>query len=424
MTVPPQIPQNDPGASYLAYQAELDAAWQRVMHSGRYVLGDEVAAFEHEFAAYAGVPHGVGVASGTDALQIALRAVGVASGDLVLTVSHTAVATAAAIVLCGARPVFVDIDPGSFTMDPSRLEGAIRRHRAGGRAAAACRAKAIVPVHLYGHPADMRAICDIARRYDLRVVEDCAQAHGASLGGRKVGAWGDAAAFSFYPTKNLGTFGDGGMIVTADSAIAATCRALREYGWDTQRTSRRHGLNSRLDELHAALLRVRLAHLDDDNRRRAAIAAIYHRLLDRKRFGLPTVRSRVIHVYHQYVIRTRNRDVLRNYLSSNGITTAIHYPQAVHQQPAFPPWAPDSMPELRETERAVAEILSLPMYPQFSLDWATRVADCCNACADSFAGPSRGRGQSKEDAGSQRRTRASNQRGRRASAGTNTSAGR
>jgi dTDP-4-amino-4,6-dideoxygalactose transaminase len=354
-----RILQTDPRAAYLAHRAEIDDAWRRVMESGRYVLGPEVDAFEREFAEYLGARFGVSTASGTDAIELALRAIGVGPGDGVLTVSHTAIATVSAIVQCGASPLFVDIDAKTFTMDANRLENLIGRHRVGARL------KAIVPVHLYGHPADLPAIVDIARRHELFVVEDCAQSHGAAMGGRKTGTWGDLAAFSFYPTKNLGAFGDGGMIVTGSEELTNRCRSLCEYGWDANRVSQTHGQNSRLDELQAAILRVKLRHLDTGNARRSRLASIYDRLLDRTALVLPTTRAGAMHAYHQYVARTPSRDRLRIQLRQHGIESAVHYSLAVHQHPAYQTFAgpPGSLPE---TERAAAEVLSLPMYPQLS----------------------------------------------------------
>ena len=267
------IPQANPKAGYLALKTEIDAAIHRVMESGWYILGGEVREFEKEFAAYVGMPHAVGVASGTDALELALRGFKIGSGDLVFTVSHTAVATVAAIERCGATPVLIDIDPQTFTISPDQLEQTAKELSQTPRFAKCL--KAIIPVHLYGHPADLPAILDIARKYGMVVIEDCAQAHGAKLQNRMVGSWGDIGAFSFYPTKNLGCFGDGGMLVCKDLKIAERVRALREYGWQERYLSSFPGINSRLDELQAAILRVKLAKLDENNQRRREIAGIY-----------------------------------------------------------------------------------------------------------------------------------------------------
>lgn len=366
------IPQTDPRAGYLSHKAEIDAAISRVLDGGWYILGQEVAAFEAEFAAYLGVRHVVGVASGTDALEISLRACDIRPGDLVFTVSHTAVATVAAIERCGATPVLVDIDLATCTMDGGRLEEAlktiIRGSSIGGRP------KAIVPVHLYGQPADMPAILDIAGRYGLMVVEDCAQAHGATLQGRKAGSWGRLAAFSFYPTKNLGALGDGGAIVTDDADLADRLRLLRQYGWRRRYVSEVPGGNSRLDELQAAVLRVKLRHLDQENARRREIAHVYaHRLADAG-LVLPACRGEAQHVYHQYVVRTPRRDALQAYLRELGIGTLIHYPQAIHQQPAYAGRVVtgDNLPH---TEQVVPQVLSLPMYPELTAEQVAYVAE-------------------------------------------------
>ena len=268
----PMIPQTDPRASYLEHKAEIDTAIQRVLDSGWYILGKEVDAFERAFAAYVGITHAIGVANGTDALELALRACGIGPGDLVFTVSHTAVATVAAIELVGATPVLVDIDPATYTLDPNCLEAALAHPPAG-------RPKAVIPVHLYGQPADMPAILELVRRYDLYIIEDCAQSHGAKLAGRMTGSWGDIAAFSFYPTKNLGALGDGGMVVTKDHDLAEKVQLLRQYGWKKRYVSEYPGGNSRLDELQAAILHSKLPYLDLENHRRREIASQYSELL-------------------------------------------------------------------------------------------------------------------------------------------------
>ncbi len=348
------IPVANPLAQYLAHRAEVDEAIGRVLAGGRYILGPEVEAFEAEFAAYVGVRFGIGVASGTDALVLALRAAGVGPGDEVVTVSHTAVATVAAIELAGARPVLVDIEPDYYTLDPARLERAIGP-----------RTRAVVPVHLYGQPADLGPILEVARRYGLRVVEDCAQAHGAVYRGRRVGAWGDLGAFSFYPTKNLGGFGDGGMVVTDDPELAGRVRLLREYGWAERYVSSVAGFNSRLDELQAAVLRVKLRHLEADNRRRAEIAARYDAGLAGTAVRPPKVRPGATHVYHLYVVRSGRREELRAFLARRGVGTAVHYPVPVHLQPAYRGRVRVAG-SLAETERAAREVLSLPIYPELT----------------------------------------------------------
>ena len=367
------IPQTDPKANYLAHKAEIDAAIARVLDSGWYILGREVAAFEEEFAAYIGVRYAIGVASGTDALNLALRACGIGPGDAVITVSHTAVATVAAIELAGATPVLVDIDPVTFTMDPHCLEDEIKKRQVrrsslrlrSGQALVVGRLKAVIPVHLYGHPADMPAILEIARRYDLHVIEDCAQSHGATLNGRKTGAWGDVAAFSFYPTKNLGAFGDGGAVITDDPQWAQRARLLRQYGWRERYVSEIPGLNTRLDELQAAILRVKLHYLDGENVRRRKIAQAYTRLLADTGLTLPICRPGAEHACHQYVVRASQRDALQAYLREQGIGTLVHYPQPVHLQPAYANRLATSG-TLPHSERAATEVLSLPMYPELT----------------------------------------------------------
>jgi dTDP-4-amino-4,6-dideoxygalactose transaminase len=350
------IPQSDPRAGYLAQRQEIDAAIARVLAGGRYILGEEVAQFERAFARYIGLAHGIGVASGTDALVLALRALGVGASDYVATVSHTAVATVAAIELAGARPLLIDIDPASCTMDVAELDRAL--------ATPPGRIAAIVPVHLYGLPADLADLLPLARRYGVPVVEDCAQAHGAALDGKRAGSFGDLAAFSFYPTKNLAALGDGGMIVTDDRALAERARSLREYGWRARYVSDMPGLNSRLDELQAAILAVKLARLDADNARRAAIAAAYDRGLAGLGLTLPPRRAGASHVFHQYVIRSPRRDQLRAALGARGIGSAIHYPVPVHLQPAYRGRVAQGPSGLKESERAASEVLSLPVYPQ------------------------------------------------------------
>jgi len=375
---PTVIPQTDPKAGYLVHQAEIESAIQRVLNSGWYILGREVESFEQEFAAYIGVRHAIGVANGTDALELSLRACDVGPGDLVFTVSHTAVATVAAIELAGATPVLVDIDPVTYTMDPNCLEDAIKGQSGDERLKFSGRIKAVVPVHLYGHPADMQAIMDIVKRYDLYVIEDCAQSHGATIQGRKTGSWGDLAAFSFYPTKNLAAFGDGGMVVTDDPNLAERVRLLRQYGWQQRYVSEIAGANSRLDEIQAAILRVKLHYLDQENARRREIARNYACLLVDTDLALPNSRPGAEHIYHQYVVRTAERDALQTYLRDRGIVTSVHYPQTIHRQPAYTGRLITSG-DLTHSERAAAQVLSLPMYPELSDEQVAVVADVINS---------------------------------------------
>lgn len=360
------IPQTDPKSGYLAHRQEIDSAIQRVLESGWYILGQEVDAFEQEFAGYFGVGHAIGVANGTDAIELSLRACGVGRGDLVFTVSHTAVATVAAIESTGATPVFIDIDPVTYTIDVAQLETALANPPSG-------TPRAIVPVHLYGHPSDMPAIMELSRRYSVDVIEDCAQSHGATVDGVMTGAWGRISAFSFYPTKNLGTFGDGGMVATNDAELAEKVRLLQQYGWRERYISEISGRNSRLDELHAAILRVKLRHLETENRRRREIAALYDDLLAGENLTLPVVRPQITHAYHQYAVRSDRREALRSHLREAGIGTLVHYPVPVHMQPAYSSRA-GSAGQLPVTEKVAREILSLPMFPQLSDDSVKRVS--------------------------------------------------
>jgi dTDP-4-amino-4,6-dideoxygalactose transaminase len=353
----PMIPQTDPKAAYLEQQAEIDAAVQRQLASGWYILGQEVAGFEAEFAGFLGLAHAVGVANGTDALVLALKGLGIGPGDKVATVAHTAVATVVAVEQAGAVPVLIDIDPIHYTMDPAALDAAFAVHPD---------IKAVVPVHLYGQPADLPAIQATARRHGATLVEDCAQAHGARLDGRTVGTWGDVACFSLYPTKNLGALGDGGVIATGDAHLASELKALRQYGWREHYVSDLVGMNSRLDELQAAILRVKLSALHRWNARRRAIAAAYDAGLVGAGVGLPAVRAGAEHVYHQYAVRSTDRDGLKARLRERGVASNIHYPVPVHLQAAYRDRLAVGPAGLAETERAAREVLSLPMYPQMS----------------------------------------------------------
>ena len=352
------LPAN-PAANYLAHRDEIDQAVRRALDSGMYILGQEVAKFEEEFAHYLGAQHAIGVGSGTDALHIALRACGVGPGDTVLTVSHTAVATVATVELAGAQAVLTDIEPATATIDTNRLEDVIK-------AQSSHRIKAIIPVHLYGHPADMPAIMGIAEQYGLTVIEDCAQSHGAVLDDRKTGIWGHVAAFSFYPTKNLGALGDGGAVVTSDRKLADRIRGLREYGWRERYVSDFPGMNTRLDEIQAAILRVKLQYLDKENARRRELARLYDAALTGTPVMIPSSRTGASHAYHQYVVRSDRRDDLRSFLKANGVGTLIHYPVPVHLQPAYQGRVLPDGAGLPETETICRRILSLPMHPQLT----------------------------------------------------------
>ncbi len=356
----PAIPQANPGASYVAQRAAIDTAVSAVLAGGRYILGETVAKFEAEFANYLGVRHGVGVGSGTDAIELALRALEIGPGQAVIAPSHTAVATVAAIEAVGARPVLIDVDPLTYTITAAAIDDVARNGPIAG-----CRLAAVIPVHLYGHPADMPAILDVADRYGLHVVEDCAQSHGARIGGIRTGMFGDLAAFSFYPTKNLGAFGDGGLVATNDARLRQRLIELREYGWRDRYVSAIPGTNSRLDALQAAILSVKLSRLDADNERRRAIAARYSAGLAGLGISLPATAKGVEHVFHQYVIRTPARDALAAALAAHSIHTGIHYPVPVHLQPAYRDRGL-VFGKLEQTERLCQEILSLPMFPQLA----------------------------------------------------------
>ncbi len=368
------VPAASPHLNYVAYKQEIDRAILSVLESGSYILSSQVRLFEEEFAEYIGSEFSVGVANGTDALMLALIACGVEPGDAVFTVSHTAVATVAAIEAAGGVPVFIDVDPVSYTMAPDCLEKTIIAIRNKGRSFAA-RPKAIVPVHLYGHPADMPAIMEIAERYGLHVVEDCAQAHGAGIKGRKVGRFGDIAAFSFYPTKNLGALGDGGAIITNEPQLADKVRLLRQYGWREHNVSEMPGYNSRLDELQAAILRVKLKYLDRDNEHRRSVAGVYDKALAGSNSEAPRSTPGITHVYHQYVISNPRRDTLREHLKACGIGTAIHYRLPVHLQPAYRGRIMCQEGGLPCTERLCPNILSLPIFPQLTEADAHRVCE-------------------------------------------------
>lgn len=344
-----------PLSQYRAHEADIRAAVVRVLEGGAYILGPEVEIFEHAFADYCGATRAIGVANGTDALRLSLMALDIGPGDEVITVSHTAVATAAAILSSGATPVLVDIDPVYYTMNPALIEAAITS-----------RTRAIIPVHLYGQAAEVGVIREIARRRGLYLVEDCAQASGGTYRGMRLGSIGDIGCFSFYPTKNLGAIGDGGMIITSNSVLGDRIRRLRQYGWDEARTTHETGLNSRLDPIQAAILGAKLPYLDSDNARRAAIARRYAQRLAGLPITLPEARPDATHVYHLYVGACDERDALIDHLGKCGIGCGIHYPLAVHQQRGYAEHVKSSEGGLPVTERFISRILSLPMYPELT----------------------------------------------------------
>ncbi|MBI2511134.1 MAG: DegT/DnrJ/EryC1/StrS family aminotransferase [Opitutae bacterium] len=362
-----QLYSADPKAGYLAAKAEIDAAVARVLASGTYIHGRELAAFESEFAAFLGARGCAGVANGTDAIELALRALGIGAGDRVATVANTVTATVAAIVATGAEPVFVEIESDTMLMDARALEVVLR-------ADTERRIKAVVPVHLYGQACDMPEIVAVALAHGAKVLEDCAQAHGATVSGRTAGTWGDLAAFSFYPTKNLGALGDGGAVVGGDAGALERVRLLRQYGWRTRYVSDEHGRNSRLDELQAAILRARLPRLAAENAYRAQFAARYLELLAGTPVRLPVVAAGRTHVWHQFVVRTAKREALRAALEAQGIFCGVLYPVPIYRQPGY---AGDVARPL--TEKACAEVISLPLHPGLTVADVERVAAAVRA---------------------------------------------
>ncbi len=362
------VPQADPGAGYRAQKGEIDAAVARALESGWYILGAEGAAFEAEFAAWLGGPtaggaamRAVGCANGTDALVLALRGLGVGEGSTVATVSHTAVATVAAIEMVGATPLLLDVDPDTYTLDPDELLAVLDEPPPG-----LPPVRAAIAVHLYGQACDLPPMLRGCRDAGVPLIEDCAQAHGAELGGRRLGTLGDATAFSLYPTKNLGALGDGGVLATADAALAERIGAIRQYGWRSRYVSDVAGINSRLDEVQAAILRVRLARLDANNARRRAIAGRYDAALAGGPLLPPARREGAVHVFHQYVLRVEGRDALAAQLRAQGIGTGVHYPVPVHLQPAYRGRVALGPAGCAETEAAAREVLSLPMFPEMT----------------------------------------------------------
>jgi len=346
----------DPRAGYLALREELDAAIREVLEGPAYILGATVERFEEAFAAYTGTAYGVGVNNGTDAIHLALRGLGIGTGDEVITVSHTAVATVAAIRMSGATPVLADVDPTTYTISVEAVRPLIGP-----------RTKAIVAVHLYGHPADVDGLRTLCDAHGLKLIEDCAQAHGALYHGRMAGSMGDVSTFSFYPTKNLGAIGDVGMVLCNDAVLAKRLKLLRQYGWEAPQHSLIEGWNSRLDPLQAAILRVKLRHLPAFTERRRTLAAAYDAALGQLPIQLPTERSGHRHVYHLYVIRLADRhtrDGLREHLAGAGVMAGIHYALPVHRQQAYVDWIRTG--DMAHTEAIADTILSLPLYPELS----------------------------------------------------------
>ena len=360
------IPLCDPGKQYYSMKNQIDKAIRNVFQKGIFILGENVSLLEKEFARYCGVRFGIGVGSGTEALHLSLIACGVKEDDEVITVANTAVATIAAISFARAKPVFVDIDSRSFTIDVNRIEEKISK-----------RTKVIIPVHLYGQMADMRQVMNIARRYNLKIIEDACQAHGAEYENNKAGSMGNIGCFSFYPTKNLGCYGDGGMIVTNDAMFAKRLYLLRNYGQYRRYYHIIDGYNSRLDEIQAAILRVKLKKLNQWNRLRRNLSRIYKNNISTNRVLLPEEMKDRKHVYHLYVIRTKKRDRLRRFLLKNGVLALTHYPIPVHLQEAYK-YLKLKKGDLPVSEQIAKEILSLPIFPELSRDKAEFIAKNIN----------------------------------------------
>jgi dTDP-4-amino-4,6-dideoxygalactose transaminase len=369
------LPFADPGAGYRALQVEIDAAVSRALASGWYILGKEGEAFEAEYAAWLGPDqHAVGCANGTDAIMLILRGLGIGPGSTVVTVSHTAVATVAAIEMAGATPLLLDIDPDTYTMDPDELASVLEAPPPG-----LPPIRAVIPVHIYGQAVDLTRIQDACERAGVALIEDCAQCHGARFQGRKLGCFGIAAAYSLYPTKNLGALGDGGVLTTRDKALASRIAAIRQYGWKQRYVSDLVGVNSRLDELQAAILRVKLQHLDAQNARRRSIAAQYDAALQGTYLAPPARRADGEHVFHLYVLRHPERDAIMARLKAQGIGTGIHYPVPVHAQPAYSGRVALGPAGCVETAQAAREVFSLPMYPELNDAQVARVCEAIRA---------------------------------------------
>jgi Predicted pyridoxal phosphate-dependent enzyme apparently involved in regulation of cell wall biogenesis len=360
------IPMVDLKRQYHALKSEIDAAISSVLEQTQFILGPNVSKLEEEIAAYHELPYAVGVANGTDALLLALRACGIKAGDEVITTPFTFIATAEVIALLNAIPVFVDIRPDTFNLDCAQIAGKITR-----------KTKAIIPVHLFGHPADMAPIMEIARKHKLKVIEDCAQAFGAGYKGQKVGTFGDAGCFSFFPSKNLAGYGDGGMVITKNEEIAKQLKMLRNHGSAVRYYHQIVGHNSRLDEIQAAVIRVKLKKISQFNEARRQNAAAYCAAINRKDIILPSVASGCYHVYHQFTIRSKNRDTLARALQEKGIASAVYYPVPLHQQEVFQNLY--NLPvKLPQSEVCASEVLSLPMFPELNKEEISLIAAVIN----------------------------------------------
>jgi len=360
------VPVACPKASYLSKRSEIDAVIKRVLHSGQYILANEVDKFEEEFSDFTNTKYSIGTGSGTDALILILRSLGIGIGDVVITVSYTAVATVSAIVQVGATPLLVDVDPQTFTISPDYLQKTLDSW-------SGPPVKAVIPVHLYGQPAEMDQIITIANRYNALVIEDCAQAHGAKYDGHMVGSIGFAGAFSFYPTKNLGALGDGGAIITSDREFADKCRIARQYGWRKRNDSEVSGMNTRLDEVQAAILRVKLRYLHKDTQRRKRIAKYYSATLKKLNSNYPNPIPNTEHVFHQYVLQSSERNELAEHLHSCSIGTSILYPYPVHSQTGYNNLIYFGSGGLPVSEYVASRVLCLPIYPELTDEQIQRV---------------------------------------------------
>lgn len=358
------IPMVDLKRQYQALKPEIDAAVQDVLTNTQFILGPQVAALEADISGYLGVPYSLGVASGTDALLLALRAAGIGPGDEVITTPFTFIATAEVIALLHAVPVFADIDPATFNIDPKKIQEKITE-----------KTRAIIPVHLFGHPADMDPIMDLAGKFNLKVIEDCAQAFGAGYKGRKVGTIGDFGCFSFFPSKNLAGYGDGGMISTSNEDYFQQIKLLRNHGSAVRYYHKVVGYNSRLDELQAAVIRVKLKKIDEFNNGRRNAARLYKKYIKNNAAVLPGEAGDCLHVYHQFTIRSRQRDFIMKNLESQGIASAVYYPVPLHLQEVFSGLQKESLPA---AEMISAEVLSLPMFPEISEEEILRVSEAVN----------------------------------------------
>lgn len=361
------IPMVDLKGQYETLRAEIEEGFQQVFANTHFILGPNVRALEEEVARYCGVRHAIAVASGTDALHLALRAAGIGEGDEVITSPFTFIATAEAISYVGARPVFVDIEPQTFNIDPAAIEAAITP-----------RTRAVIPVHLFGQPADLAPIADLCRRHGLKLIEDCAQSFGASYQGKQTGTWGDLGCFSFFPSKNLGCYGDGGMVITDSDEMAAQLRVLANHGSRQRYHHSVIGYNSRLDELQAVVLRIKLKRIDDYNRSRRRNAHLYTERLTGSGVVPPAEDGKGVHVYHQYTIRADRREAIQQALAAANIASAIYYPIPLHRQEVYrDTFADASFPV---AEQAAASVLSLPMYPELTEAQVERVCAVIRGC--------------------------------------------